>query len=83
MSHVQLTDRVVEVYDATVGGKAQKLRVDAVKGTVEDISLAGEGTLQTAVAVAKAFGTSFEGLVRALLIIVNGLAGAFRALAPG
>ena len=41
-----------------------------------------QGTLQTAVAVAKAFGTSFEGLVRAFLIIVNGLASAFRALAP-
>jgi hypothetical protein len=43
----------------------------------------GEGNLQTVVALAKALGTSFEGLVRALLIIVNGLAGAFRALAPG
>jgi hypothetical protein len=220
---VQLTDCVVELYDATVGGKAQKLRVDAVKGTVEDIRLpelttrtridlegvskgvsrsgtvsvrgwvevankdaelrtqvrnidlalfepyfitklksgvdsgsfnldlrsrvkknfvtasgtltvsalklkpsdnplgaiaalprsvvigaleneqdevtipfklegdldnpafspTGEGNLQTVVALAKALGTSFEGLVRALLIIVNGLAGAFRALAPG
>ncbi|RPI07996.1 MAG: DUF748 domain-containing protein, partial [Actinobacteria bacterium] len=39
VSTVQLTDCVVEVYDATVGGKAQKLRVDAVKGTVEDIRL--------------------------------------------
>jgi hypothetical protein len=42
-------------------------------------SLTGEGTLQTAVAIAKAFGTSFEGLVRAFLIIVNGFASAFRA----
>ena len=39
VSTVQLTDCVVEVYDATVLGKAQKLRVDAVKGTVEDIRL--------------------------------------------
>ena len=56
-----------------------------VEGDLDDpaFSLTGEGTLQTAVAVAKAFGTSFEGLVRAFLIIVNGFAGAFRALAPG
>ena len=56
-----------------------------LKGDLDDptFSLTGEGTLQTAVAVAKAFGTSFEGLVRAFLIIVNGFAGAFRALAPG
>lgn len=46
-------------------------------------SLTGEGTRQTAVAVIKAFGASLEGLVRAFLIIVNGFAGAFRALAPG
>jgi Domain of Unknown Function (DUF748) len=56
-----------------------------LKGDLEDptFSLTGEGTLQTAVAVAKGFGASFEGLVRAFLIIVNGFAGAFRALAPG
>lgn len=39
VSTVQLTDCVIEVYDATVAGKPQKLRVDAVKGTVEDIRL--------------------------------------------
>jgi hypothetical protein len=56
-----------------------------VEGDLDDpaFSLTGEGTLQTAVAVAKAFGASFEGLVRAFLIIVNGFAGAFRALVPG
>jgi Domain of Unknown Function (DUF748) len=56
-----------------------------LEGDLDDqtFSLTGEGTLQTAVAVARAFGTSFEGLVRAFLIIVNGFAGAFRALAPG
>jgi len=56
-----------------------------VEGDLDDptFSLTGEGTLQTAVAVIKAFGTSFEGLVRAFLIIVNGFTGAFRALAPG
>jgi Domain of Unknown Function (DUF748) len=56
-----------------------------VDGDLDDptFSLTGEGTLQTAVAVLKAFGASFEGLVRAFLIIVNGFAGAFRALAPG
>jgi hypothetical protein len=36
---VQLSECVIEVYDATVIGKPQKLRVDAVKGTVEDIRL--------------------------------------------
>jgi len=56
-----------------------------VEGDLDDptFSLAGEGTLQTAVAVAKAFGASFEGLVRAFLIIVNGFTSAFRALVPG
>ena len=56
-----------------------------LEGNLDDpaFSLTGEGTLQTAVAVAKAFGASFEGLVRAFLIIVNGFAGAFRALVPG
>ena len=55
-----------------------------LEGDLDDptFSLTGEGTLQTAVAVAKAFGTSFEGLVRAFLIIVNGFASAFRALVP-
>jgi hypothetical protein len=36
---VRLIDCVVEVYDATVLGKPQKLRVDAVEGAVEDIRL--------------------------------------------
>lgn len=56
-----------------------------LEGDLDDptFSLTGEGTLQTAVAVMKAFGASFEGLVRAFLIIVNGFASAFRALAPG
>ena len=56
-----------------------------VEGDLDDptFSLTGEGILQTAVAVAKAFGASFEGLVRVFLIIVNGFAGAFRALVPG
>jgi hypothetical protein len=55
-----------------------------LEGDLDDptFSLTGEGTLQTAVAVVKAFGTSFEGLVRAFLIIVNGFASAFRALVP-
>jgi hypothetical protein len=55
-----------------------------LEGDLDDptLSLTGEGTLQTAVVVAKAFGTSFEGLVRAFLIIVNGFASAFRALVP-
>src|SRR5262245_9050225 len=39
VSTVQLTDCVAEVYDATVVCKPQKLRVDAVRGTVEDIRL--------------------------------------------
>ena len=113
LSTVPLTDCGVEVYDATVGAKAQKLRVDAVKGTVEDIRLP-ELTNRTRIqGVSKGlaapawcrFGAgsrsankdaelrtqvrnvegsfNFEGLVRAFLIIVNGLAGAFRALAPG
>jgi hypothetical protein len=56
-----------------------------VEGDLDNptFSLTGEGTLQTAVALTKAFGASFEGLVRAFLIIVNGFAGAFRALVPG
>ena len=56
-----------------------------LEGDLDDptFSLTGEGTLQTAVAVIKAFGASFEGLVRAFLIIVNGFSGAFRALVPG
>ena len=56
-----------------------------LEGDLDDptFSLTGEGTLQTAVAVIKAFGASFEGLVRAFLIIVNGFAGAFRVLVPG
>jgi hypothetical protein len=56
-----------------------------LEGDLDDptFSLTGEGTLQTAVAVAKAFGASFEGLIRAVLILVNGFAGAFRALVPG
>lgn len=56
-----------------------------VEGDLDDpaFSLTGEGLLQTAVAVVKAFGASFEGLVRAFLILVNGLAGAFGALVPG
>jgi len=54
-------------------------------GNLDDptFSLAGDTALQTGVAVAKAFGMSFEGIVRAFLIIVNGLGGAFGALAPG
>jgi uncharacterized protein DUF748 len=54
-------------------------------GDLDDpaFSVTGEGTLQTAVAVAKAFGASFEGPVRAFLIIVHGFAGAVRALVPG
>ena len=36
---LRLTDCVVEVYDATVLGKPPKLRVDGIKGTVEDIRL--------------------------------------------
>ena len=56
-----------------------------VEGDLDDptFSLMGEGTLQTAVALAKAFGMSFEGPIRAFLIIVNGFAMAFGALAPG
>jgi hypothetical protein len=56
-----------------------------VEGDLDDptFSLTGEGVLQTAVALVKALGASFEGLVRAVLIILNSFAGAFRALAPG
>jgi hypothetical protein len=56
-----------------------------LQGDLDDptFSLTGEGSLQTALAVVRAFGTSFEGLVRAFLIIVNGFASAFRALVPG
>jgi hypothetical protein len=56
-----------------------------IEGDLDDpsFSLIGEGVLQTAVAVVKAFGANFEGLVRAVLIIVNGLASAMRALVPG
>ena len=39
VSTIRLTDCVVEVYDATVLGKPPKLRVDGIKGTVEDIRL--------------------------------------------
>jgi hypothetical protein len=39
VSKVQLDDCVVEIYDATVLGKPQKLRVAGVRGTVEDIRL--------------------------------------------
>jgi hypothetical protein len=54
-------------------------------GNLDDpkFSLAGEASLKTGVAVAKAFGMSFEGLVHAFFIIVNGLGGAFGALVPG
>ena len=53
-------------------------------GNLDDptFSLAGDTALQTGVAVAKAFGMSFEGIVRAFLIIVNGLGGAAGALVP-
>ena len=53
-------------------------------GDLDDptFSLAGDAALQTGVAVAKAFGMSFEGIARAFLIIVNGLGGAFGALVP-
>jgi hypothetical protein len=56
-----------------------------LKGDLDDptFSLAGEGLLQTAVALAKVFGATFEGLVRVFVIIVNGFAGAFGALVPG
>jgi hypothetical protein len=54
-------------------------------GNLDDptFSLAGETALKTGVAVAKAFGMSFEGLIRAFFIIVNGLGSAFGALVPG
>lgn len=54
-------------------------------GNLDDptFSLAGEAALKTGVAVAKAFGMSFEGLVQAFFIIVNGLGSAFGALVPG
>jgi hypothetical protein len=54
-------------------------------GNLDDptFSLTGDTALQTGVAVAKAFGMSFEGIARAFLIIVNGLGGAFGALVPG
>lgn len=54
-------------------------------GNLDDptFSLAGETTLKTGVAVAKALGLSFEGVVRAFLIILNGLGSAFVTLVPG
>ena len=57
----------------------------ALTGNLDDptFSLTGDAALQTGIAVAKAFGMSFEGIVRAFLVIVNGLGGAFGALVPG
>jgi hypothetical protein len=57
----------------------------SLAGNLDDptFSLAGETALKTGVAVAKAFGMSFEGLIRAFFIIVNGLGAAFGALVPG
>ena len=56
-----------------------------LEGNLDDptFSLTGETGLKTGVAVAKAFGMSFEGLARALLIILNGFGSAFGALVPG
>lgn len=53
-------------------------------GNLDDpsFSLTGDTALQTGVAVAKAFGMSFEGIARAFLIIVNGLGSAFGSLVP-
>ena len=53
-----------------------------LSGNLDDpaFSLVGDAALQTGIAVAKAFGMSFEGLARAFLIIVNGLGSAFGAL---
>ena len=53
-------------------------------GNLDDpsFSLTGDAALQTGVAVAKAFGMSFEGIARAFLIIVNGLGSAFGSLVP-
>ncbi len=75
-----------EVAIAALANEREEITVPfRLEGDLDDpaFSLTGEGTLQTAVAVAKAFGASFEGLVRALLILVHGFAGAFRALTPG
>lgn len=56
-----------------------------VSGNLDDptFSLAGETTLKTGVAVARALGLSFEGVVRGALIILNGLGSAFFTLLPG
>ena len=56
-----------------------------ISGSLDDptFSLAGETTLKTGVAVAKALGLSFEGIVRAVLIVINGLGSAFFAVLPG
>ena len=56
-----------------------------ISGNLDDptFSLAGETTLKTGVAVAKALGLSFEGIVRAALIVLNGLGSAFFAVLPG
>ena len=56
-----------------------------VHGNLDDptFSLAGETRLKTGIAVAKALGLSFEGVVRAVLIILNGLGSAFFAFLPG
>lgn len=56
-----------------------------LNGNLDDpaFSLTGDSALETGIAVAKAFGMSFEGIARAFLIIVNGLGSAFGALVPG
>ena len=50
-----------------------------LEGSLDDptFSLTGTTALKTGVAVAKAFGMSFEGIARAFLIIIHGLGGAF------
>jgi hypothetical protein len=52
-------------------------------GRLDDptFSIAGKTALQTGIAVAKAFGLSFEGLVRAFFIIISGLGSAFGSAA--
>ena len=46
-----------------------------LEGSLDDpsFSIAGKAALQAGIAFIKAFGLSFEGLIRALAIIFNGL----------
>ena len=58
-----------------VADKDENITIEfTLQGDLDDpkFSLAGEGAIKTGLAIVKAFGLSFEGLVRAIYLLING-----------